>query len=83
MSSSSQLGKQQKEDETIHGKEAGARLVIAGGIAAIILWMIVLALGNPIRPFVNPLLSFGYALVVSSPAIFLSIVAILKKMKRK
>lgn len=72
-----------ERNQSSQRKEIGTRVVIAGGLAAIVLWMIVLALGSPIRPFVNPVDSFGYVLLVSAPAIFLSLVAISKKTNSK
>lgn len=70
-----QLDKPEAENRT---KLLGAKIVVSGAVASIALWLIVLALGSPIRPFTNPAQSFAYALVVSAPALFLSIVALVK-----
>jgi len=59
-------------------KRLGVQIVVFGAIASIALWFTVLAFGNPISPFTNPNPSFGYALVVCAPALFLSLIAIHK-----
>jgi hypothetical protein len=42
------------------------------------LWLMVLALGSPVKPFTAAPPSFAYVLVVSAPALFLSLVALVK-----
>ena len=74
----------EKPEEKNESSRSGTRMVAGGAVASIILWMLVLFLGNPIVPFTNPGPSFEYALVVVAPALFLSILAIVRaKASRK
>jgi hypothetical protein len=70
------------EDKTKANKKTGTEIVIFGALASIILWLIVLAGGGPIRPFTG-LSSFGYALAVTAPVIILSVLAILRTSRQK
>jgi hypothetical protein len=57
-------------------KQTGTRIVILGALASVILWLIVLGEGGPIKPFNGQSLSFVYAFVITLPVIVLSILAI-------
>ena len=57
-------------------KVTGTKIVVFGALASIILWMIVLVGGSPIRPFTSLPVSFAYALLITSPVIMLSLLAI-------
>jgi hypothetical protein len=65
-------------EEKTESKVIGTRIVVAGALASIALWMFVLFLGSPIAPFTNPNPSFAYAFVVCAPAFLLSVLAIYK-----
>ncbi len=59
-------------------KKTGTKIVISGALASILLWLIVLVEGSPIRPFSSSSASFGYALAISAPVIILSILVMVK-----
>lgn len=69
----------ESERETNDGEYLGRRIVILGALASISLWLIVLFLGNPITPLATKSASFAYSLLVTSPAIIISILAIMRK----
>jgi len=73
----------QVERETSENKNTGTKIVISGALASIVLWLIVLAVGNPIKPFSSSAESFGYAFAISAPIIILSILAITKMNRAK
>lgn len=68
----------EKEKIEKNREAAGTKMVISGALAAIVLWLTVLGIGDPITSFMYTSTSFAYALGVSAPAIVLSILAILK-----
>ena len=69
---------QEKEDIIIRRDPQTAKFVVLGGLAAIALWLFVLVTGSPIAYFEGHSLSFVYALVVSLPAIGVSLFALKK-----
>lgn len=71
-----ELPRQVDKEATKKKREAtGTRIAISGALAAIVLWLTVLAIGDPIKPFVHFSTSFAYALAISSPVVVLSIFA--------
>ena len=64
-------------------KATGTKIVISGALAAIALWLIVLIIGHPIKPFTESSVSLTYALGISVPAIILSVLAIARTARRK
>ncbi len=66
------------ESKEKSNKITGTKIVVFGALASIILWMIVLAGGSPIRPFTTLPLSFVYVLVITAPVILLSFLAIVR-----
>ena len=61
----------------------GTRIVIFGALASILLWFTVLITGDPIKSFGSTAASNLYAIVVSTPAAVISIIALIKVGKRK
>jgi uncharacterized membrane protein len=72
----------QPERKEKSSRETGTKIVISGALASIALWLIVLATGDPIRPFKSTSMSFAYALAICAPAMVLSILAIWRTGKR-
>ena len=64
-------------------KEIGSRIVIFGALASVILWLIVLAEGGPIKPFTGLPMSFLYSVGITLPVIFLSVLAIARTGREK
>jgi hypothetical protein len=64
-------------------KIAGSIIVILGALASIVLWLIVLANGDPIRPFTTDSASVGYALGITFPVICISILATIRLREKK
>jgi membrane-bound metal-dependent hydrolase YbcI (DUF457 family) len=64
------------ESKEKSNKVTGTKIVVFGALASIILWMVVLAGGSPIRPFTSLPVSFAYALVITAPVIVLSLLTI-------
>jgi hypothetical protein len=73
----------ERTTEKDKGKEFGTIIVIAGALASIALWLIVLTVGNPIHPFTSPASSYAYAILVSAPALALAVLAIYRTRQRK
>jgi membrane-bound metal-dependent hydrolase YbcI (DUF457 family) len=76
--STAELESKEKSD-----KVTGTKIVAFGALASIFLWMIVLAGGSPIRPFTALPVSFAYALVITSPVIVLSVLAIARSGRKR
>jgi membrane-bound metal-dependent hydrolase YbcI (DUF457 family) len=76
-----ELGRKVEEDKK--ESKSGSKIVVFGAIASILLWLIVLAKGNPIVPFTTATGSFLYAIGVTLPALVISLIALLKLGRRK
>ncbi len=61
----------------------GARIVVFGALASMLLWFTVLLSGDPIKYFGSPEASNFYAIAISAPAAIISIFALIKVGKRK
>jgi hypothetical protein len=71
--SSKELENKQKSD-----RKKGEGIVIFGAIASVILWLIILAEGGPIKPFTAQSSSFAYAVGIAIPIIVISILALVR-----
>ena len=82
LTSMKELGDKQ-EEQLQKSRNRGSAVVITGGLAAMILWVSVLASGMPIEHLGGTMMSYAYALAVCCPAAIVSLFSIFRLSKSK